>query len=160
MLSRHQRPEVIPIVISEKDNNGLPIVSCEGCGVCCFHMGYPAFVMPRDPLTQQQIDADPELRKQATDPRRRQALLSGHPGESWWHELPQHLKQELLDYVASYEKPNYDGTLESFDGPCIWLDTETRLCRNHLHRPNVCRDFETGCGECHDWRKIYQDQIR
>jgi Fe-S-cluster containining protein len=124
-------------------------------------MGYPAFVMPRAPLSEQQIASDPELAAQAAaDPNRKKALLEGHPGESWWHKLPENLKQELLDYIETYERPAYDGTLESFDGPCIWLDTETRLCKNHLHRPNVCRDFETGCSDCLDWRKTYRDRIK
>lgn len=140
-------------------NSELPIVSCEGCGVCCFHMGYPAFVLPREPLTEAQIQADPQLRKQALDPGRREALLKGHPGESWWHQLPQDLKLELLEHMQQWTRPDYDGTLESFDGPCIWLDIEARTCKHHPHRPNVCRDFETGCSECLDWRKVYADRI-
>jgi Fe-S-cluster containining protein len=107
-------------------------------------MGFPAFVVPREPMTEQQIDADPELRKLPADSIRRAELLAGHEGESWWHRLPAELKEPLI---------------ESFDGPCIWLDMETRLCKHHLHRPNVCRDFETGCGDCLQWRKEYADKI-
>ena len=141
-------------------NNNLPIVSCEGCGVCCFHMGYPAFVMPREPMTAAEIEADPEFSKLQTDSRRYAELRSGNLGESWWHELPDNLKKPLLEHMEAYVKPDYDGTLQSFDGPCIWLDMETRQCKNHLHRPNVCRDFETGCGECLQWRDEYASEIR
>ncbi len=137
----------------------LPVVSCEGCGVCCLHMGYPAFVLPREPLTAAEIEADENLKQQAKNPARREALLRGHPGESWWHKLPEDLKQELLTHMESWEQPDYDGTLASFDGPCIWLDTETRLCSHHEHRPNVCRDFDTGCQQCLDWRRVYADRI-
>ena len=142
-----------------KSNSELPVVSCEGCGVCCFHMGYPAFVLPREPMTEGEIDADPELSKLPLDSRRRKDLLAGHPGESWWHKLPEELKAPLVVHMEQYVRPEYDGTLESFDGPCIWLDKESRLCKHHLHRPNVCRDFETGCGECLQWRKEYADEI-
>lgn len=123
-------------------------------------MGYPAFVLPRDPMTEAEIDADPELSKLPADSRRRKDLLAGHPGESWWHELPPELKEPLVEHMNQYVRPEYDGTLESFDGPCIWLDKETRLCKHHLHRPNVCRDFETGCGECLQWRNEYASEIK
>ena len=43
----------------------LPVVNCEGCGACCFHMGYPAYVLPRDPMTEAEIEADAELREKA-----------------------------------------------------------------------------------------------
>ena len=122
-------------------------------------MGYPAFVMPRAAMSEAAIAAHPEFGKLAKDSARYAELLAGHPGESWWHELPEELKQPLLEHMAAYVKPDYDGTLESFDGPCIWLDRGTRLCKHHLHRPNVCRDFDTGCGECIEWRKVYADEI-
>ena len=140
-------------------NAKLPIVSCEGCGVCCFHMGYPAFVLPREPMSEEEIDAHPEYGLLAKDSVKRSDLLSGHPGESWWHELPDELKHPLLEHMRQYVRPDYNGTLESFDGPCIWLDMETRQCKHHQHRPNVCRDFETGCGECLQWRREYADRI-
>ena len=111
-------------------------------------------------MSEEDIFGHPEYSKLPMDSKRRQELLDGHPGESWWHELPEELKKQLIDHMNQYVRPNYDGTLESFDGPCIWLDMETRLCKHHLHRPNVCRDFETGCGECLQWRKEYADRIQ
>lgn len=137
----------------------LPQVSCTNCGVCCFHMGYPAFVMPRDPMSQKEID---ELEAQSNRPlslRRKEELLAGNPGESHWHRLPHDLKSELLTYIENYQKPQYGESLETFDGPCVWLDMETRMCKNHTYRPNVCRDFETGNPECLTWRETYADRI-
>ena len=122
-------------------------------------MGYPAYVLPRDPMTEQQVaDLETESGK-AFSARRRQELLAGHPGESHWHNLPPHLKEELEAYIADYQAPNYGTTLDTFDGPCIWLDIETRLCKNHTVRPNVCRDFETGNPDCLQWRETYADRI-
>jgi Fe-S-cluster containining protein len=120
-------------------------------------MGYPAFILPRAPMTESEIEADPELRQ--TSAKRKQELMAGHPGEPLWHQLPADLKQELETHMKQYRRPDYDGTLESFDGPCIWLDMETRMCKHHTHRPDVCRDFETGSKACLDWRKVYQDRI-
>ncbi|QEG23119.1 Flagellin N-methylase [Mariniblastus fucicola] len=111
-------------------------------------------------MTEEEIDADPVLSKLPKGSRRRKDLIAGNPGESWWHELPKELKVPLVEHMKNYVRPKYDGTLESFDGPCIWLDQETRLCKHHLHRPNVCRDFETGCGECLQWREVYSGQIK
>lgn len=110
-------------------------------------------------MTESEIDSDPELSKLAKDSLRRKELLEGNPGESWWHILPDELKKPLLQHMEQWIQPDYDGTLESFDGPCIWLDMETRMCKHHQHRPNVCRDFETGCGDCLQWRKEYADKI-
>lgn len=123
-------------------------------------MGYPAFVLPRAAMSEAEIAIHPDFSKVAKGSTRYQELLTGHPGESWWHTLPEELKQPLLEHMAAYVKPDYDGTLESFDGACIWLDTETRMCKHHLHRPNVCRDFDTGCGECLQWRKEYASEIK
>lgn len=133
----------------------LPIVAdCEGCGVCCLHMGYPTFIRPKTPLTPEQIDVDPDLRKRARNDRRRQELLAGHPGETYWERLPDELKKELEDYIEGYSA--VDGAL---DGPCIWLDLETRRCKHHKYRPRVCRDFEVGGRGCRDWREYYRDML-
>ena len=110
-------------------------------------------------MTEQEIDdLETELGK-AFSQRRRQELMAGNPGESHWHTLPAHLKQELETHMAAYQAPKYGKTLATFDGPCIWLDMETRLCKNHTVRPNVCRDFETGNPDCLQWRDTYADRI-
>lgn len=133
----------------------LPIVEdCQGCGVCCLQMGFPTFMLPAKPLSQIEIDADPELRRRAEDPDIRQHLLEGHPGESYWHDLPQHLQLELQEYWEL--QPGRAGPV---DGPCIWLDLVTRQCKHHEYRPRVCRDFEVGSTECQEWREYYRDRI-
>jgi Fe-S-cluster containining protein len=115
-----------------QQKNQLPVIAeCAGCGVCCFHMGYPPYIRP---------DGEKE-------------------GEVWWYRLPEELKKELEAYIASYPLPEYGADVESFDGPCCWFDMETRQCSHHEHRPNVCRDFETGSPQCHEWRGYYQEKI-
>jgi Fe-S-cluster containining protein len=37
--------------------------------------------------------------------------------------------------------------VESLVRPCIWFDVSSGKCRHYEHRPNVCREFETG-GDC------------
>jgi Fe-S-cluster containining protein len=88
------------------------ITDCDGCGVCCFHIGKPPFLE---------------------------------------HELSQ-LPHELREEV---EKSTENTS------PCIWLDLETRKCKNHEHRPFVCSEFEVGGFECHCLRAYYCiDQYR
>ncbi len=145
---------------TEKDSPGqsLPGLDCNGCGVCCLHMGYPAFILPQTPRTEAEIDADPKLKKLALDPRTRKRLLEGIPGEDYWHKLPEHLRDELNEFVSDYRIPAADNP-DELDGPCFWLDPETRLCKHHEHRPNVCRDFDIGSKGCLDWRWHYADRI-
>ena len=133
--------------------NELP--QCPGCGVCCFHMGYPAFTLPSKPLTLEQIEADPKLRELARHPQTRQQLLKGNPGEPLWHRLPEHLRAELDEFVAQYSVPQGE-----LDQPCFWLDMNTRLCKHHEHRPRVCRDFDVGSRGCLEWREHYADKIQ
>lgn len=111
-------------------------------------------------MTDDQIDADPELvRLVKQDPGRRLDLQTGNPGESYWHAMPEDLRSEWEAFVAGYEVPDYGDDLDSFDGPCFWLDLETRQCKHHQYRPQVCRDFDAGSSECHQWRDHYRDKI-
>ena len=106
----------------------LPVINdCEGCGLCCLHMGYPTYMDPAD----KSFDA------------------------VYWNAMPDDVKQELLDYIASYKKPADD----DLDGPCFWFDMETRRCKHHEYRPRVCRDFEVGSKGCRDWREHYKHMI-
>ena len=65
--------------------------------------------------------------------------------------MPADLKSTLLAYIDSYQPPP-QGEL---DGPCIWLDRESGLCKHHQFRPQVCREFQTGGRGCLDWRAVY-----
>lgn len=103
------------------------VVDCQGCGLCCLHMGYPAY-----------IQGD-----------------GSRPAESNWLALPEPLKRDLLSYIGQYQPP----AAGELDGPCCWLDEETRLCKHHQYRPDVCRKFDVGGKDCLDWRRFYQDKI-
>ena len=81
--------------------------------------------------------------------------LETQPDEAHWITLPSELKEQLQRYIANY-KTQSEGEL---DGPCIWFDTDTRRCKHHEHRPQVCRDFEVGSQDCLDWRAHYRDRI-
>jgi Fe-S-cluster containining protein len=111
-------------------------------------------------MTELEIEADAVLQERVQkNPKLKKELLAGHPGESHWHRLPAGLKSQWQAYVDRYQLPSYDGTVGSLDGPCIWLDMDTRQCTNHEYRPNICRDFKTGSQRCLDWRKHYDQQI-
>lgn len=143
----------------EKNVTALPVVQCDGCGVCCFHMGYPAFVLPQQPLTESEIQSMEAQSGRPFSAARRRDLLTGRTGESHWHRLPEDLRDDWLKYVADYQTPDYGDSVDTFDGPCYWLDTQTRMCKHHQYRPNVCRDFETGNSQCLQWRDVYADRI-
>jgi Fe-S-cluster containining protein len=76
----------------------------------------------------------------------------GAPGEidedddTEYRELPEHLRREIDD---AWDR----GTAWFAGKPCIWLDIETRTCRNYEHRPAVCRRFEPGCDTCLEYRE-------
>lgn len=146
---------------SKRESTALRVIAdCEGCGVCCLHMGYPAFQTPRAPLTEAEIRSDATLAAQVKrDPRRLKELLEGHPGESYWHALPDDLREQWLEYRQSYQLPEYGDDPSTFDGACIWYSHESRQCMHHEYRPSVCRDFETGSKQCYEWRAYYQDKI-
>ena len=129
--------------MSEKQ---LPILDCQGCGVCCLHMGYPAFNLPMDLL--EKADAGEEFVADDLGP----AALADLDR---WGQMPPNLRGELLQVIQNYQPPP-KGTL---DQVCVWLDPGTRLCRHHTHRPQVCRDFEIGCQQCLDWRQVYADLV-
>ena len=133
-----------------ESQTALPVLDCHGCGVCCLHMGYPAFNLPTD-----------QLKKSAVGIELNQDEISrlGPAAKSdleRWVRMPEQLRQKLLDKILDYQAPP-EGEL---DQTCIWLDPSTRLCKHHEHRPQVCRDFEIGCRQCLAWRSVYKDQVR
>lgn len=105
----------------------LPLVrkvSCDGCGACCMHMGFPPFA----PMFEQPdylAKSDPQWL----------ALRESHP------ELAAEALQGAKDNRGDQELP------------CVWLDLQTRQCRHYEHRPDICREFEMGSPECLDHRE-------
>ncbi|MGI9472127.1 MAG: YkgJ family cysteine cluster protein [Rubripirellula sp.] len=77
------------------------------------------------------------------------------PPEPHWVSLPDSLRHELEQYAEAYQAPG-EGEL---DGPCVWFDLDTRRCKHHEHRPQVCRDFRIGSQDCLGWRKQYRDRV-
>jgi Fe-S-cluster containining protein len=65
------------------------------------------------------------------------------------YELPEDLRDEVLDELR--REPDRDQQKV----PCSWFDTSAKKCRNHKHRPTLCRDFEIGSQSCQDFRHFY-----
>lgn len=59
--------------------------------------------------------------------------------DAWWESLTGERRQEILD---RQDQPNWAPE------PCVWLDVETRQCRNHDRRPDVYREFAPGNPIC------------
>lgn len=112
----------------------LPIIpDCHGCGACCLTMGSPpmyAYIANNlDTLVDNPHITSPDM---LDDIRR---VL----------ELPLELRAELQ------RLPGFP-----FDeSPCIWLEKGTRRCSRYDVRPSICRGFEPGCRECHEWRQLF-----
>ena len=80
------------------------IHDCEGCGVCCLHMGFPAFLLPREPYDKEQIENDPKCKELLDRGWTEDELLSGSDGESHWRRLPGQLREEWIEFTSSYQK--------------------------------------------------------
>ncbi len=96
----------------------LPVISdleCRRCAACCQYAGHPPF------------DGNP-IRPGQT------------PTERWWIDLPDGLKQPLLEYLRGL--PTTD-----LGRPCIWLASDGG-CKHYDFRPQACRDFERGGADC------------
>ena len=136
------------------DSKQLEVIQdCEGCGVCCMHMGYPAFMLPREPFAESQLNSDTTCLSMLKEGWTREELLDGFEGESYWHSLPADLKKKWQAFVDGYQRQG------ELDGPCIWFDQDSRNCIHHEYRPAVCRDFEIGSKPCRQWRAHYRDKI-
>lgn len=100
--------------------NSLPTVDdCQGCGVCCLHMGYPPYLGMHD----------------------------GEQPEEAWFTLPESLKADLMKYVESYPPPP-DGQLEGpcvwFDPStkrCRNHEYRPRVCRDFSVASQGCLDW-------------------
>jgi Putative zinc- or iron-chelating domain len=68
--------------------------------------------------------------------------------------IPREATKVISDHWNALEAAygwDYDDTNQEY--PCLWLDMETRKCRWYDWRPDVCRDFEVGCGPCLEHRR-------
>lgn len=119
----------------------LPVVDCNGCGVCCLHMGYPAFNL----TVEQLFDVG------KVDLAELNSVAQADLGR--WREMSRELQDGLLEQMRDYRPP----TNSELDGPCSWLDPATRLCSHHEHRPQVCRDFRVGGAGCLQWRAAFSE---
>lgn len=98
----------------------LPVITdCEGCGVCCLHMGYPAFIQP----------------------------VEHSSDEAYWRGMPRDLKDELLSYIADYQPPEpgqLDGPCFWFDSEtrqCKHHQHRPSVCRNFKVGGIGCRHW-------------------
>ena len=115
--------------------------TCDGCGACCMAQGTP-------PNYLGLVGA-----------------LEGLPAYTWLLSsnayrdredlrrigtLPSEAIEELK--AAVHGRQEYDP-----DGPCLWLDLESRQCRFYAHRPVTCSgDLVTiGNNACLKWRSEF-----
>ena len=131
----------MPFDMPDKLNRALPVLDCRACGVCCLHMGYPAFNFP----VAEQLGEIPLANSDSIE-------TVAERDRARWNNLPEDLKVGLREAIEDYRKP----AAKELDGPCTWWNPETKLCRHHEHRPQVCRDFEVGSPGCLEWRRAYQ----
>jgi Fe-S-cluster containining protein len=112
-----------------------PSVTCDGCGACCMHMGTPpgyvAFFVCHFDGT---IGPAP--------------WIKGTDEEANFAGLPDGAKRELADYYAAVRAGHTPDRTKDADTPCLWFDEQTRRCRHHEHRPEVCRGFVVGSEAC------------
>lgn len=78
-------------------------------------------------------------------------MQQGHPPytDDELQFVPDELLAPINEYLATLEE-------DDFGQPCIWLDPDTKQCRNYDYRPHVCRDFERGCDPCVRLRQRYK----
>ena len=57
-----------------------------------------------------------------------------------WEDVPNSVKDELLEFIE-------EGGAELGER-CFWYDVQTKRCKHHKYRPQICRDFEIGNPHC------------
>jgi len=92
--------------------------TCDNCGACCLHMGYPPFWGMYVGESEKHSDPD-------------------------WLRL----KRQNPDLAIAARQGALEGRGDA-ELPCLWLDPVTRKCMHYDHRPSVCRDFEIGDPDC------------
>lgn len=98
----------------------LPVIeSCQGCGVCCMHMGYPAFMDP----------------------------VEGSYDTDYWQSMPDDVRDELVACMADYKRPadgELDGPCFWFDHEtrqCKHHEHRPRVCRDFTIGEAGCRNW-------------------
>ena len=132
-----------------RPKTALPLLDCHGCGVCCLHMGYPAFN-----LSNQQLEKV-ALGEKLSATEIEELGPAASADLTRWEQMPEELRADLLETILAYTPP----AKGELDQACIWLHPDTRLCMHHKSRPQVCRDFEIGCQQCLDWRSHYHEEV-
>lgn len=113
----------------------LPIVqveSCEGCGACCMAQGSPPGYIGLIPGHESGLSRDEWPDREDIERV---------------DTMPREAVKILLRYRAQLLRGEVSG-----EGPCVWLNQQTKECRFYEFRPQICRDFERGCGGCLEWR--------
>lgn len=64
--------------------------------------------------------------------------------------LPPELLAELKALAERFNREGWPCNGE----PCVWYDAETKRCRHHEYRPDICRDFEVGGEDCRRVRRL------
>lgn len=117
----------------------LPILeSCDGCGACCMRQSSPpgyVYILCT-PEAERGKFVGTEFR---FDAERVKAL-------------PPEVRAELDQYIVGLRL----GRGPRGEVPCLWFDQVTRKCKHHAHRPSICREFEMGSEDCHNWRKEFE----
>ena len=105
----------------------LPILSCDGCGLCCEGQvsppGYQLFTGEWGQWSIYSPDDDADFAR--------------------FQALPDVARAELDAHAARVMAGTYEP-----DSACIWHDPVTRKCRWYEHRPQICRDYEMGRASC------------
>ncbi len=104
----------------------LPIIAdCNNCGACCMHMRTPPHIVG--------LNSDGSWHNYGGSSQDDFLRLMVAPAEA---------RQAIVDRLNA----SYDDVPD--ESPCAWLDLETKKCRWHDHRPDVCRDFDVGGESC------------
>ena len=112
----------------------LPVVSCDGCGACCMHVGTPPdFLFDYEMAEAAKISGPP---------------FSRWPLSRWGLSLPPDALASFLARVELNHQRGADILMGHINEPCCWLDPDTRRCRHYDHRPEICREFKVGGAGC------------
>ena len=110
--------------------NELPILDCDGCIACCMEQGSPpGYLSAVAGTTERPFDDADNAR---------------------YRKIPAVAIRVITVYAGDLLSGRVTG-----EGPCVWLNLETKRCQWYEHRPQICRDFKVGCGACQSWRKQY-----